>query len=282
MTTLDRRLFVGAALAAAIAVPSLALAQDVQYVSASGKKYTSQVDEKGVVAEAQKKLDSDPKNVDLLIALGDAYATVWNHKAALAVYDKAFALAPGKPLLYQQRGHRYLSIREFAKARPDLEQAVKLDEKLASAWYNLGVLRYAEGNFVGAAAAFEKNVALAERLETGIGGVDWQYMSLRRAKKDKEAAALLERVTPDLKIEGSSRLYFNRLLFYKGLKTEAELFANKLDDIQTTTLSYGVGNFHLYNGRPAEAKRYFEKAVGTTAWPALAFIVGEADLKRMK
>ncbi len=275
-----RKCLAAAAWAVAIATPSIA--QEVQYVSASGRKYSSQVDDKNVVAEAQKKLDADPKNVDLLIALGDAYATVWNHKASIAVYERAFALAPGKPLLHQQRGHRYLSIRELAKARPDLEQAVKLDEKLASAWYYLGVLRYVDGDFADAAAAFGKNVSLAEKFESGIGGVDWQYMSLRRAKQDKQAAALLERVTPDLKIEGNAQLYFNRLLFYKGLKKESELFAAKLDEIQLTTLSYGVGNFHLYNGRPAEAKGYFEKAVSTNAWPALAFIVGEVDLKRLR
>src|SRR5262249_17845692 len=157
--------------------------------------------------------------------------------------ERAFELAPGKPLLYQQRGHRYLSIRAFGKARPDLEQAVKLAEKLARAWYYLGLLRYIAGAFAGAAAAYAKNVALAEKLDAAIGGVDWEYMSLRRAKKDKEAAELLARVTPDLKIEGNTQIYFNRTLFYKGLKKEADLFAGSLEDIQLATLSYGVGNW---------------------------------------
>ncbi len=270
----------GASLLVAIAVPLGA--QEVQYVSGSGSKYSSQVDEKNLVAEAQKKLEADPRNLDLLIALGDAYATVWNHKASIAVYDRAFARAPGKPLLHQQRGHRYLSIREFKKARPDLEQAVKLDPKLTGAWYYLGVLRYVDGDFAGAAAAFERNVSLAATFETGIGGVDWQYMSLRRAKQDKEAEALLERVTPALKVEGNTRLYFNRLLFYKGLKKEEDLLEGNLDDIQLTTLAYGIGNFHLCEGRLAEAKTRFEKAISTSAWPALAFIAAEADLKRLR
>ena len=108
-----------------------------------------------------------------------------------------------------------------------------------------------------------------------------QYVSAS-GKKDKEAAALLARVTPELRIEGSAQLYFNRLLFYKGLKKEADLFTPQIEEIQVSTLSYGIGNFHLYNGRPQEAKGYFEKAVATNAWPALAFIVGEVDLKRLK
>ena len=41
----------------------------------------------------------------------------------------------------------------------------------------LGVLRYIEGDFAGAADAFGRNVSLAATFEAGIGGVDWQYMS---------------------------------------------------------------------------------------------------------
>jgi tetratricopeptide (TPR) repeat protein len=269
-----------AAILVATWIPT-ASAQEVQYVSPSGKKYYPQQDDKNLVGEADKKLAGDPKNVELLIALGDAYGTIWNHKASIAVYERAFKLAPGKPLLYQQRGHRYLSIRQFKKARVDLEQAVKLDEKLAGAWYYLGLLRYLDGDFAGAAAAYQKNVSLAEKFESAIGGVDWQYMSLRRAKQDKPAAALLERVTPELKVEGNTQIYFNRMLFYKGLKKQADLFAGNLEDIQLATLSYGVGNWYLYNGHAAEARPYFEKTVATTAWPALAFIASEVELRRL-
>ncbi|HEY3122145.1 MAG TPA: tetratricopeptide repeat protein [Vicinamibacteria bacterium] len=269
---------VGALLALALA--PLALAQEPQYVSPSGKKYFAQPDEKNVVAEAQKKLDADPKNLDLLIALGDAWASVWDHTKAIEVYDRALAQAPNWGLLYQQRGHRYLSNRKFDKARADLEKAVALDPKLRDAWYYLGFLRYLEGDFAGAADAYAKNVAMADKFESAIGAVDWQYMSLKRAKKDKEAAQLLERVTPELKIEGNARLYFNRLLFYKGLKKEDELFAGQPSDIEATTLDYGVGNWYLYNGKPEKARGYFEKAVATTAWPALAFIAAENELAR--
>jgi tetratricopeptide (TPR) repeat protein len=257
-----------------------ARAQEPQYVSRSGKKYFAQADEKGVVAEARKKLEAEPRNVERLIALGDAHAAVWDIKAAIEAYNRALELSPGSALLHQQRGHRYLSIRRFDEARADLEKAVQLDAKLAGAWYYLGLLRYLVGDYEGAAAAYEKNIALGDKLESSIAGVDWLYMSYRRGKQDQKAAALLERVTPDMKIEGNARLYFNRLLLYKGLKKEAELFAGSPSDIELTTLAYGVGNWHLYNGRAKEARGHFERAVSTSAWAALAFIAAEKELAR--
>jgi tetratricopeptide (TPR) repeat protein len=257
--------------------------EEPQYVSAAGRKYYAPPDAQGQIAEARKKSDAEPQNVALLIALGDACAAGLNHREAIKVYDRAFALDKANALLHQQRGHRYLSIRHFDQARADLEQAVAMDAKLTSAWYYLGLLEYLAGRFDQAAAAYEKNLALQDGDVTrGIAAVDWLYMSYRRGQQEEKAQRLLERVTPDLKIEGNPRLYFNRLLFYKGLKTEAELLAGTPSDVELTTLLYGIGNFHLYGGDKARARASFERAVGTSAWSALAFIAAENDLAQLR
>lgn len=242
---------------------------DAQYVAASGKRYFAQPEAKD--------------NVTQLIALGDAQAGLWNIKEAIHIYDRALALDPNNAIAYQQRGHRYLSIREFQKARADLEKAAAMDPKLQSAWYYLGVLDYAEGKFDKAATDFEKNLALQDDdVAKGIGTVDWLYMSYRRGKQDEKAKQLLERVTPDLKVEGSPRLYFNRTLFYKGLKNPDELLAAAATDIERTTLAYGIGNYYLLGGDKQKAREHMEKAVGTSAWVGLAFIAAEKDLQRIR
>lgn len=251
-------------------VPCAAFAQgDVQYTSPSGKKYYAQADAKD--------------NVTQLLALADAQAGLWNIKEAIRIYDRALALDPNNATAYQQRGHRQLSIRELQKARADLEKAASMDPKLVGAWYYLGVLDYAEGKFDKAAADFEKNLALQDDDFTkAIGTVDWLYMSYRRGKQDEKAKALLDRVTPELKIEGSARLYFNRTLFYKGLKTPDELLAAATTDIERTTLSYGIGNYYWLAGDTQKAREYMQRAVSTTAWVGLAFIAAEKDLARLR
>ena len=107
-------------------------------------------------------------------------------------------------------------------------------------------------------------------------------MSYRRAKQDDKAKQLLDRVNPDLKVEGSPRLYFNRTLFYKGLKKPDELLAAASNDIERTTLAYGIGNYYLVGGDRQKAREYMEQAVGTGAWVGLAFIAAEKDLQQLR
>jgi tetratricopeptide (TPR) repeat protein len=254
-----------------------------QYVSADGRRFFAQPDAAGAVAKAAAQVSAAPTDVDALVALGDAYAAIWDHRSAIATYDKAIAIAPDRAVLYQQRGHRRLSNRDAAGGASDLEKAVAMDPSLAGAWYYLGLTHYLAGRYDRAASCYEKNIAIGkDDLAAAIAAVDWLYMSYRRGKEDAKAAALLARVTPDMKVEGNARLYLNRLLFYKELKTEAELLSGELNDIEKTTLSYGAGNFHFYNGRQADANRLFTQAVSTTAWPALAFIAAENDLRQLR
>jgi tetratricopeptide (TPR) repeat protein len=263
--------------------PPAAAGDEPQYVSAAGRKYYAQPDGQGQVAEARKKSEAAPQDVALLVALGDAWAALANQREAIRVYDRALTLDPASALVRQQRGHRYLALRRFAEARADLEQAVARDPKLAGAWYYLGLLDYLDGRFDSAAASYQKNLALTDDdVVRGIAAVDWLYMSYRRGGQADKARALLARVTPDLKVEGNPRLYFQRLLFYKGLRREQELLAGSPSDVERTTLLYGIGNFHLYGGDPVRARAAFEQAVGTSAWNALAFIAAENELTRLR
>lgn len=250
-----------------------------QYTSPSGRAYHAQPDTNGAVAKARARVEAEAGSVDALMALGDAWAAVWNHREAIAVYDRVLAGRDRHALALQQRGHRRLSIRQFDLARADLERAVALDASLVDAYYYLGLLDYLDGRYDRAAAHYARNLALkGDDVVKGIAAIDWLYLSYRRAGQHESARALAARVTPDLPIEGSSRLYFNRLRFYQGQLREADLPRENLSDIEVTTLAYGVGVFKLVEGDRAGARAQFERAVSTSAWPALAFIAAEHEL----
>ncbi|HSE99040.1 MAG TPA: hypothetical protein VLD57_12300, partial [Blastocatellia bacterium] len=77
------------ALALAFAVSALAQTMGTpEAVSPSGAKFYAQPDEKGQVAEAEKKLAADPRNLDLIIALGIEQARIWRYRDAIATYTR--------------------------------------------------------------------------------------------------------------------------------------------------------------------------------------------------
>jgi tetratricopeptide (TPR) repeat protein len=117
----------------------------LQFVARDGRQFRAQADGAGAVAAAQGKVLANPQNVDVLIALGDAQASIWDHRAAIETYTKALALAPDRAILYQQRGHRRVSNRDFAGGAADLEKATAMDPALSSAWYYLGLTHYVAG-----------------------------------------------------------------------------------------------------------------------------------------
>jgi tetratricopeptide (TPR) repeat protein len=252
-----------------------------EVVSPSGVKFFSQPDEKGIVAEAEKKLSADPKNIELIIALGRAQATVWRYLDAIATYTRGISIDPNNAMLYRHRGHRYITTRQFDKAVADMERASKLNERDFDIWYHLGLAYNLKGRFVDAAGAYEKAYAVAEKDDSRIAASDWLYMSYRRAGDKNKAARALDRITPDMKVE-ENKSYFDRLLLYKGLKKETEILTDKLTDLEIATVGYGIANWYLYNGDKAKAKELFQRIISGKYWPAFGFIAAETELTRMQ
>src|SRR5690349_15635367 len=114
------------AIIAFVAGASAALGQSVQYRSPAGVEYRAQADT-GPIARATTALAADPQNVDKIIALGVAQSGARQFREAIETFSKGMMIAPTNPMLYRWRGHRYLSVREFDKAKADLERGLALD-----------------------------------------------------------------------------------------------------------------------------------------------------------
>jgi tetratricopeptide (TPR) repeat protein len=265
-----------------------------EIISLLGVKHYAQADEKGEIAKAQEKLAADPKNIELIIVLGRAQAGVWQYNDAIKTYTRGIGIAPTNAMLYRHRGHRYISTRQFNKAVADLAKAAKLKDDDFDIWYHLGLAHYLKGEFAKAAAAYERCYAVAEnnraeadankegRDDSLIAISDWLYMTYRRMKRDAEAAKVLEKITPQMQVK-ENKSYYDRLLFYKGLRPEADLVnVEKATDLEIATVGYGIGNWHLYNGNRAKAEEYFRKIVSGKYWPAFGFIAAEAEMARKK
>jgi tetratricopeptide (TPR) repeat protein len=257
-----------------LALASLVPAQTtLQVTSKLGRTFNSLPDPKEVVAVAEKNGD--------LLKLVQAQISVWQDREAVETLTRAIAD------LYTERGHRYLPLRDFTKARADLKRAVELNPKNMAAYYHLGLAHYFLNEFNEAADAFAQAVATAPNTDERINSTNWLYAALRRAGKTAEAAKALEAVPPDMTNESPhTRFYLNLVRFFQGRMTEAEALppeppASNTDqevELPFDTVAYGIGNWYLYNGNPAKAQEYFRRVMKGHVWVTWGFIGSELQL----
>ena len=274
-----QRILVAAWFAASAAAAAPAWGQSVQYRSPSGVEYRSQPDT-GAIARAEAALAADPRNVERLIQLGVAQSGARQFREAIETFTKGLAIAPNNPMLYRWRGHRYLSVRELDKAMEDLTKGNRLDSTNYGVLYHLGIVRFARGDFAGAAAAFERAQPRAPDAGELAGATDWLWMSLSRAGKAAEAKAMLDRRPDSLPVNNA---YTQRLRLYRGLISPDQVItAADTSDVAVATLSYGIGNWYLVRGDTARALGWFERSVGSGGWPGFGFILSEVELRRLR
>jgi tetratricopeptide (TPR) repeat protein len=260
-------------------VASAAAAQTPQYRSAAGVEYRAQVDT-GPIARAQAASAADSANVDLLIRLGIAQSGFRQFREAIQTFSRGLAIAPENAMLYRWRGHRYLSVREHGRAEADFKRGLALDSANYGIWYHLGVLRFLQGNFAGAASAFARAQPLAPDAGELAGATDWLWMSLARAGRRAEGDAMLARRPDSLE---TTNAYRQRLRLYRGeIAPDSVLTAADTGDVAVATLSYGVGNWYLVGGDTVQARRWFERAIASGGWPAFGFMASETELRRLR
>jgi tetratricopeptide (TPR) repeat protein len=275
-----RRSIVAGLLTAALALgaPSVA-GQSVQYRSPAGVEYRSLADT-GAVARAESALAADPRNIDRIIALGVAQSGARQFREAIATFTRGLEIAPTNAQLYRWRGHRHLSVREFDRAMADLTRGLSLDSTNYGILYHLGIVRYVNGDFHGAAEAFARAQQRPPDAAELAGSTDWLWMSLSRAGRSVEAQAMLDRRPDSVAVDNA---YTRRLRLYRGQITADEVItAADTGDVNVATLSYGVGNWFLLRGDTARARSWFERSVRSGGWPAFGFIVSEAELRRLR
>jgi tetratricopeptide (TPR) repeat protein len=267
-----------------------------ELTSSLGRKLYALPDDDKVIA-ARKNLAADPNSVARVLQLSKAEAARRQYREAVATSTQGLAFAPKSADLYLERGHRELGLRDFKSAMNDLQQATQLAPEMLDAHYHLGLAHYFLAEFDQAAASFEKARALIKSNDEKnsdnnndnlIDCSNWLYVSLRRAGKDQEAAQVLTRITPDVKNTEPHLYFYLRLLhFYQGqLTAQAVLPPPPADpqdleaELAFDTVSYGVGNWHLYHHDRPAAVALFTNVVKGEAWNSWGFIGSELELRR--
>jgi tetratricopeptide (TPR) repeat protein len=223
---------------------------------------------------------------------------VRRYDEAFAAYGQALKLAPndamtlryrghnyinvGKLETLRYRGHNYINVGKLDLALADLTKAESIKKDEFGIYYHLALAYYLTGRYGEAAEAYDGCVRTSKTDGDRVACWAWQYPSLVRSGRTADADAILTKVTPGMEV-GENAPYLDRLLLFKGAKTEdqvaAGLRANALD---LSTAAYGLGLWHLLNSRPREAMAYFQKATSSDAWQSFGYIAAATELKGMK
>ena len=256
------------------------------------------------LAEARAAFDRTPTNADSIIWYGRRLAYLGRIREAIDVYSRGIALYPENAWLLRHRGHRYVSVRELDRAAADLERATaltqgKLDEVepdgqpnaqntpigtlQSNIMYHLALAYYLRGDFARALPVYRKEMSDARNDDRRVSTAHWLYMSLRRLGRDAEAAEVLVPIRRQMNVIEND-MYHRLLLLYKGeLPVDSVLSVGPSGEMSVTdaTGAYGVGNWHFYNGRRADAERVFRRILAGGQWGAFGYIAAEAELARM-
>jgi tetratricopeptide (TPR) repeat protein len=215
-----------------------------------------------------------------IIQLGVAQSGARQFREAIQTFTRGLAIEPNNAMLYRWRGHRYLSVRELDRAMADLTRGFQLDSTNYGILYHLGIVRYARGDFAGAADAFRRAQRRAPEAGELAGSTDWLWMSLMRAGRTDEARAMLERRPDSLQ---TTNAYARRLRLYRGeLSADSVITPADTADVQSATLSYGLGNWYLVRGDTVRARQWFDRSIRSGGWPAFGFLISEVELRRLR
>lgn len=256
------------------------------------------------LAEALAAQDANPDDPEALIWVARRLGYLWRFQEAIAVLDEGIERWPDNAKLYRHRGHRYITVRDFPHAQADFERAATLiagqpDEiepdgapnpagkprsTLAfNVWYHLGLAHYLQGDYEQALSAYDELLksGASDNDDSVVAVTDWMWMSLMRLGRKEEAAALLEKIQPQMEIL-ENQSYHRRLLMYKGLEApEALLSPDSTDTTDIATQGYGLANYYLVNGETDKAKAVLEKVLAGAGWQAFGHIAAEADMHRL-
>ncbi|MEX1185030.1 MAG: tetratricopeptide repeat protein [Gemmatimonadaceae bacterium] len=252
------------------------------------------------LAEARRAYDRAPGNADPIIWLGRRTAYLGRYREAIAIFTEGIAKHPDDARMYRHRGHRYITVRELDNAIADLTHAGELTKGQpdeiepdgipnarniptstlqSNIWYHLGLAHYLQGDFDRALPAYRQAMRVSGNPDMLVATSHWLYMTLRRLGRNVEAEAVLASISRDMDIIENDA-YHRLLLLYKGELSPDSLAPSGTAALTDASVGYGLGNWHLYNGRREEAMKVFRRVLSGGNWPAFGYIASEAELAR--
>lgn len=250
---------------------------------AEGNEYFKKNENEKALTAFERAIALDPKIAEFHLRKCRVLAGLRRHSEAISACSEALRLRPNSSEALRDRGHHYLNLGKIEQGMKDLKKAESQKKDDRGIYYHLGLAYYLRGDFAKAAKAYQGCLANSNDDATRIECSAWLYPSLRRAGREADARELLDSIQIT-SLPGHPGNYLDRILLFKGLKTEDEVRKTMLleSGLSESTVGYGIGLWHLLNGRRELAREYFKKAVASNYTVSWGYRASEAELKRMR
>jgi len=243
-----------------------------------------------------------PESPEAQLAMGRRYFDLGRVREAVAVFAKGFEQFPTSAYFLRYRAQGYLAQRHFAAAAADVEKAFELLKGSRDSfeqdtvpnrrgvstttvnwnlWAILGHARYAEGDFVRAAAAWQKAVEASPPHDAEAVARLWLYLSLVAGGKAAEAPAVLAPVQREWEMMGDPAAH-RLLLFLRDGGDEAALLAQARGGaLDVDLVEIALALRHLGRGERPAAVDLLHRVEARDRWTDPPHILAEATLKRL-
>jgi len=250
---------------------------------AEGTEFLKKNDNEKALAAFERAISLDSKNADFHLEKCRVLAALRRHAEAIPACTESLRLKPNNSQALRDRGHYYLNQGKVDLGMADLKKAESIKKDDRGIYYHLGLAYYLKGDFANAVKAYEGCLANSSDDATRIECSAWLYPSLLRSGRAADAKKLLDGIQIT-SLPGHPGNYLDRILLFKGLKSEDEVAKTMPVEggLSESTVGYGIGLWHLLNGRRDRAREYFEKAVATNYTVSWGYRASEAELKRMR
>lgn len=92
------------------------------------------------IAQAEKVVAQDPKNLNAWISLGNDYFDLQQAEKSINAYGKALEIEPNNPNILTDQGIMFRRVGWYDKALANFEKANKIDPKHLQSLYNAGIV----------------------------------------------------------------------------------------------------------------------------------------------
>ncbi|MFM7134716.1 MAG: hypothetical protein ACKO0W_10405, partial [Planctomycetota bacterium] len=251
------------------------------------------------LAEARAAAAANPGDEDAAIWVGRRLGYLGRYREAIAWYTEAIERFGATPKLLRHRGHRLITVREFAAAEADLATAWALVEGTPDSLepdgivtpagprstlhgniaYHLGLARFCGGRLDAAADAWRDAIRVATNDDSLVSATYWLAVTEFERGRPELARLALEPVRPDLDVRDNAT-YLSLALALRGSLDPSSLAPRDSDlgvAFDRATLGFGLAMHARHVARDeTRAQQLLTETVRLPEWSAFGVIAAES------